>query len=63
MAASESITIRFPTGAWEIDMGVHVPAVGDMLVRQGTSWKVMEVSGPPGPRVVTVSRSPDAVQP
>ena len=59
MAASESFTIRFPTGAWEVWVPTDGPAVGDVLLRQGTAWTVIEVSGTPGARVVTVERSPD----
>jgi hypothetical protein len=31
--ASESITIRFPSGAWEYAVTERVPEVGDTLVR------------------------------
>ena len=42
--ASESITIRFPSGAWEYAMTQRVPEVGDTLVRQGETWIVALVS-------------------
>ena len=42
--ASESITIRFPSGAWEYAMTKRVPDVGDTLVREGETWNVALVA-------------------
>ena len=42
--ASESITIRFPSGAWEYAMTERVPDVGDTLVREGETWNVALVT-------------------
>ena len=44
--ASESITIRFPTGAWEYAVTNRVPDVGDTLVRDGETWNVALVAEP-----------------
>ena len=44
--ASESITIRFPTGAWEYAVTNRVPDVGDTLVREGETWTVALVAEP-----------------
>jgi hypothetical protein len=41
--ASESITIRFPAGAWEYAVTERVPEVGDTLVRDEETWTVAEV--------------------
>jgi hypothetical protein len=57
--ASESITIRFPTGAWEYAMTQRVPEVGDTLERDGKTWMVARVTEPrDGHRVVTMTRGP-----
>jgi hypothetical protein len=42
--ASESITIRFPSGAWEYAMTERVPDVGDTLLREGETWNVALVA-------------------
>ena len=42
--AGESITIRFPSGAWEYAVTERVPDVGDTLVRDGTTWDVAHVA-------------------
>jgi hypothetical protein len=42
--ASESITIRFPSGAWEYAVTDRVPDVGDTLVRDGETWNVALVA-------------------
>jgi hypothetical protein len=42
--ASESITIRFPSGAWEYAATERVPEVGDTLVRDEETWAVVAVS-------------------
>jgi hypothetical protein len=42
--ASESITIRFPSGAWEYALTNRVPDLGDSLVRDGKTWDVVEVA-------------------
>jgi hypothetical protein len=41
--ASESITIRFPSGAWEYALTNRVPELGDSLVRDGKTWDVAQV--------------------
>jgi hypothetical protein len=42
--ASESITIRFPSGGWEYAVTERVPEVGDTLVRDETTWNVALVA-------------------
>ncbi len=42
--ASESLTIRFPSGAWEYATTERVPNVGDTLVRDGETWFVAGVT-------------------
>jgi hypothetical protein len=42
--ASESITIRFPSGAWEYAVTERVPELGDTLVRDEKTWAVAAVS-------------------
>ena len=42
--ASESITIRFPAGAWEYALTERVPEVGDTLVRDEKTWTVRLVA-------------------
>lgn len=42
--ASESLTIRFPSGAWEYATTERVPNVGDTLERDGTTWFVAGVT-------------------
>ena len=44
--ASESITIRFPTGAWEYAVTDRLPDVGDTIVRDGETWAVAHVAEP-----------------
>ena len=57
--ASESITIRFPSGAWEYVMTQRLPEVGDTLEREGKTWMVARVTeSRDGHRVVTMTRSP-----
>jgi hypothetical protein len=57
--ASESITIRFPTGAWEYVLTHRVPDLGDTLVRQGETWAVALVAEPvDGHRVVIMTLDP-----
>jgi hypothetical protein len=43
---SESLTIRFPSGAWEYVVTKRVPDVGDTLVREGETWTVALVAEP-----------------
>ena len=43
---SESLTIRFPSGAWEYVVTNRVPDVGDTLVREGETWTVALVAEP-----------------
>jgi hypothetical protein len=40
---SESVTIRFPSGAWEYAVTERLPDVGDTLLREGTTWMVAAV--------------------
>jgi hypothetical protein len=42
--ASESITIRFPSGAWEYAVTERVPELGDTLVRDEKTWVVASVT-------------------
>ena len=42
----ESITIRFPSGAWEYTLTERVPHIGDTLVRGGETWAVRHVAEP-----------------
>ena len=44
LVASESITIRFPSGAWEYALTERVPEVGDTLVRDEETWAVAAVA-------------------
>jgi hypothetical protein len=44
--APESLTIRFPSGAWEYVTTERVPDVGDTLVREGETWTVALVAEP-----------------
>jgi hypothetical protein len=39
----DSITMRFPNGAWEYGFMAKAPAVGDRVVRQGMTWVVLAV--------------------
>ena len=43
---SESLTIRFPSGAWEYVVTNRVPDIGDTLVREGETWTVALVAEP-----------------
>ena len=57
--ASESITIRFPSGAWEYVMTQRLPEVGDTLERDGKTWMVARVTeSRDGHRVVTMTLGP-----
>jgi hypothetical protein len=57
--ASESITIRFPSGAWEYVMAERVPNVGDTLVRDEKTWIVAGVTeAVDGHRVVSMAAVP-----
>jgi hypothetical protein len=42
--ASESITIRFPSGAWEYAVTERVPEIGDTLMRDEKTWAVAAVT-------------------
>jgi hypothetical protein len=42
--AAETITIRFPSGAWEYAVTERVPELGDTLVREGETWNVALVA-------------------
>ena len=58
--ASESITIRFPSGAWEYAMTERVPDVGDTLLREGETWNVALVAeSVDDHRVVIMALPPD----
>jgi hypothetical protein len=57
---SESVTIRFPSGAWEYAVTERVPDVGDTLLRGGTSWVVAGVTeSVDHHRVITMALSPE----
>ena len=59
--ASESITIRFPSGAWEYAVTERVPLVGDTLVRGEETWAVRHVAEPVDDhRVVIMELGPGA---
>ena len=60
--ATESITIRFPSGVWEYVVTERVPDVGDTLVRDGKTWTVAGVTeSEDGHRVITMA--PEVVEP
>ena len=44
--ASESVTIRFPSGDWEYAVTERVPHIGDTLVRGEETWAVRQVAEP-----------------
>jgi len=46
LVTSESLTIRFPSGAWEYVVTNRVPDIGDTLVREGETWTVALVAEP-----------------
>ena len=59
--ASESITIRFPTGAWEYAVTERVPHLGDTIVRDGETWAVAHVAEPvDNHRVIVMELGPGA---
>ena len=58
--ASESITIRFPTGDWEYAVTERVPHIGDTLVRGEKTWAVRHVAEPVDDhRVVIMELGPE----
>jgi hypothetical protein len=58
--ASESITIRFPSGAWEYAVTERVPELGDTLVRDEKTWAVAAVAeSVDDHRVITMALRPD----
>ena len=58
--ASESITIRFPSGAWEYAVTERVPEVGDTLVRDEKTWAVVAVAESlDAHRVITMALPPE----
>lgn len=58
--APDSITIRFPTGAWEYGFAETTPAVGDTIARQGQTWVVVGVTeSVDDHRVITMALAPD----
>ena len=58
--ASESITIRFPSGAWEYAVTERVPEVGDTLVRDEKTWAVAGVAeSVDDHRVITMALRPE----
>ena len=60
--ASESITIRFPTGAWEYAVTNRVPDVGDTLVRDGETWNVALVAESVDDHRVVIMALPSEVE-
>jgi hypothetical protein len=57
---SESITIRFPSGAWEYGVTERVPHLGDTLVRDGTTFVVARVTESVDEhRVITMALPPE----
>jgi hypothetical protein len=44
LVASESVTILFPSGAWEYAVTALVLDAGDTLLREGTTWVVAAVT-------------------
>jgi hypothetical protein len=59
--ASESITIRFPTGDWEYAVTERLPHLGDTLVRGGETWAVRHVAEPVDDhRVIIMELGPGA---
>ena len=58
--ASESITIRFPSGDWEYAVTERVPHIGDTLVRSGKTWAVAAVTASVDDhRVITMALPPE----
>lgn len=58
--ASESITIRFPSGDWEYVITDRLPDVGDTLIRDGETWAVALVAeSVDDHRVVIMERRPE----
>jgi hypothetical protein len=39
----DSITMRFPTGAWEFGFMAKAPQLGDTVVRQGVTWEIVDI--------------------
>jgi len=60
--ASETITIRFPSGAWEYVMTDRVPSVGDTLVHGGETWSVALVAEPVDDHRVVIMGPPPEVE-
>ena len=61
--ATESITIRFPSGAWEYVVTERVPDVGDTLVRDGKAWIVAGVTeSVDGHGVIAMATAPEPVK-
>jgi hypothetical protein len=59
--ASEALTIRFPSGAWEYTTTDRVPDVGDTLERDGETWFVAGVTeSVDDHRVITMALRPEA---
>ena len=58
--ASESITMRFTSGAWEYAVTERVPELGDTLVRDGKTWTVAAVAASvDNHRVITMALPPE----
>jgi hypothetical protein len=56
----ESVTIRFPSGAWEYAVTERLPDVGDTLLREGTTWMVAAVADlVDHHRVITMALPPE----
>jgi hypothetical protein len=62
--APETLTIRFPSGAWEYVMTDRVPDVGDTLLREGETWSVALVAeSVDDHRVVIMKPRPEVEEP
>ena len=56
---SELVTVRYPSGATEFRMSDKAPEVGDVLMRNGDTWIVDEVSdADQGAKHVTLRPAP-----
>ena len=60
--ASETITIRFPSGASEYAVTERVPEVGDTLVREGETWNVALVAESVDDHRVVIMALPSEVE-
>lgn len=60
--ASETITIRFSSGAWEYAVTERVPEVGDTLVRDEKTWAVAAVTESVDDHRVVIMALPPGVE-